>query len=538
MHYISHSVIIILFSFTTLAQTTPAAQPAVQVFHTSDRCLACHNGLVDTSGTDISIGTNWQSSMMAHSAHDPYWQAGVRREIMDHAEARGAIEDKCSSCHMPMARFMAKTAGQEGRVFKHLPIAPALTKKDILAAEGVSCTMCHQITEEKLGTEESFTAGFVVDTQTPLGQRSVFGPFDVDAGRTRVMLSSAQFVPTMKTHIQDSAFCATCHTLYTHALGPDGEVVGELPEQVPYLEWKHSAYKESRNCQSCHMPVLTKSAAISSVLGLPREGFSQHIFRGGNFFMPKIFNQNRIELGVEALPSDLNRTVNETVAHLQTKTARLAIQQANITEGRLQIDVSVKNLAGHKLPTAYPSRRVWLNLTVRDRDGRTVFTSGKLQQDGSIEGNDNDVDPEQYEPHYTLIENRQQVQIYEAIMINHQDKVTTGLLSAVGYIKDNRLLPEGFDKKTAHEDIAVRGAAAEDENFNDKGDLVSYSIAISESRSPYSIVVMLWYQPIAFRWAKNLAAYKAAETERFVGFFDQMAQESAVILTRDQKTVE
>jgi hypothetical protein len=538
MNYVVYLLIVILFSITTFAQSAPATQPVEQMFHTSDRCMACHNGLVETSGKDISIGANWRSSMMANSSRDPYWQASVRREIMDHAGARGAIEDKCSSCHMPMARFMAKTRGTEGSVFEHLPIAPALTEDDVLAANGVSCTMCHQITEEKLGTEESFTAGFVVDTQKTLGQRAVFGPFDVDTGRTRVMQSSAQFVPTMKTHLQDSAFCASCHTLYTHSLGPNGEVVGELPEQVPYLEWKHSAYKESRNCQSCHMHRLTQSAAISSVLGVLRDGFSQHIFRGGNFFMPRIFNRNRIELGVEALPSDLNRTVNETIAHLQTKTARIAIQQASVKDGLLLIDVSVENLTGHKLPTAYPSRRVWLNLTVRDRDGQIIFSSGNLKQDGSIEGNDNDADPERYEPHYTLIENEQQVQIYEAIMVNHQGQVTTGLLSGVRYVKDNRILPEGFDKNTAHEDIAVQGAAAKDTNFNDHGDSVSYPVAVDKSRSPYLVEVTLRYQPIAYRWAKNLSDYKAMETERFVEYYEQMAQESAVILAQDQVIVE
>jgi len=285
------------------------------------------------------------------------------------------------------------------------------------------------------------------------------------------------------------------------------------------------------------MPVLQNPAAISSVLGLPRDGFSQHVFRGGNFFMPKIFNLNRIDLGMEALPNDLYRTVNETIENLQTKTAKIAIQQTSITNGRLQIDVSVKNLAGHKLPTAYPSRRVWLNLTVRDQDGRIIFTSGKLKRDGSIEGNDNDIDPERYEPHYQTIESQQQVQIYEDIMVNHRGQVTTSLLSGVKYIKDNRILPRGFDKTTAHDDIAVRGIAAEDSNFNDKGDFISYFLPFNNSGSPCSVEVKLWYQPIAYRWAKNLASYEAIETKRFVGYYDQMAQESAVILAQDQVTV-
>ena len=64
-------------------------------------------------------------------------------------------------------------------------------------------------------------------------------------------------------------------------------------------------------------------------------------------------------------------------------------------------DVLVENLGGHKLPTAYPSRRSWLHLIVRDSDGRVMFESGALPPDGSIEGNDNDADPARFESHYT-----------------------------------------------------------------------------------------------------------------------------------------
>jgi hypothetical protein len=123
-------------------------------------------------------------------------------------------------------------------------------------------------------------------------------------------------------------------------------------------------------------------------------------------------------------------------------------------------------------------------------------------------------------------------------MVDHKGQVTTGLLSGVRYAKDNRLLPNGFDKKTAHEDIAVRGAAAEDTDFNDNGDTVSYSVAADESDGPYSVEVSLRYQPIAYRWAKNLSAYEAMETKRFVGYYEQTAQESAVTLAQDQKIVE
>src|SRR5688572_29979564 len=74
-----------------------------ELFQTSDRCMACHNTLSTSAGEDISIGFAWRPTMMANSARDPYWQAGVRRETIDHPRARAAIEEECSRCHMPMA---------------------------------------------------------------------------------------------------------------------------------------------------------------------------------------------------------------------------------------------------------------------------------------------------------------------------------------------------------------------------------------------------------------------------------------------------
>ena len=52
--------------------------------------------------------------------------------------------------------------------------------------------------------------------------------------------------------------------------------------------------------------------------------------------------------------------------HLETEAASLDVAQSISPEGRLLVDVTVRNLTGHKLPTAYPSRRAWLHVTVRD----------------------------------------------------------------------------------------------------------------------------------------------------------------------------
>lgn len=513
----------------------PQAPAPAPLFVTADRCMGCHNQLAGPGGEDVSFGFDWRASMMADSARDPYWQAAVRREVADHPESAAAIEDECSTCHMPMATTSARAAGRPGGVFTHLPAATAFAAAPMarLAADGVSCAMCHQIEATGLGGKESFTGGFVVDTAAAPGLRSVFGPFAVDGGRRQIMGSATGFDPGQAAHIQSSELCATCHTLITHSLGPGGEVVGELPEQVPYLEWRHSEYgREERSCQSCHMPELGGETAVTSVLGQARAQVSRHVFRGGNFLMPLILNRHRGELGVAALPQELTAVSQRSREHLETEAAGLEVAAPTVGDGVLTFEVVVANRAGHKLPTAYPSRRAWLHVEVRDGDGRSVFESGRFEPDGSIRGNDNDEDAVRYEPHWSVIERPDQVQIYEAIMEDPEGRVTTGLLTAVRYVKDNRLLPAGFDKATAASEVAVHGEAADDADFTAGGDRLTYRVPLGGARGRLEIVAELWYQPIAYRWAHNLAGYDLAEPRRFVGYFEELAGVSGVVLAR------
>src|SRR5687768_17194564 len=164
--------------------------------------MACHNGLSAASGEDVSIGTAWRASMMANSSRDPYWQASVRREVLEHPRAAAEIEDECSTCHMPMARFQARADGRHGEVFARLPSGRSDDDDDVLASDGVSCTMCHQITDDGLGSPASFTGGFVIDTTRQWGKRRVFGPHEIDAGRLRIMHSASEFQPTQGLHLR------------------------------------------------------------------------------------------------------------------------------------------------------------------------------------------------------------------------------------------------------------------------------------------------------------------------------------------------
>ncbi len=515
-------------------------------FATSDNCLACHNGLIASSGEDVSIGVSWRASMMANSSRDPYWQASVRRETIDHKAHGDAIQDECAICHMPMARASAHATGGRGQVFALAPGGKGDSDAHKLAADGVSCTLCHQIAPDKLGTRDSFVGGFVVSSRLPDGLR-MFGPYDVEKSILRTMRSVTDATPTKAEHLRQSELCATCHTLYTNAFGPSGEVVGSLPEQMPYLEWKHSAFAREldpakprqsaegaeaggRSCQSCHMPDI-ESAPIASVLGETRERLARHTFLGGNFFMLRMLNRFRASLGVIAPGPELDAAARATLRQLESDTAIIEIARAGVADGRLDADLVIRNVTGHKLPTGYPSRRVWVHLTVRDAAGAVVFESGAVDAAGRISGNDNDTDPKRFEAHYDEIRTADQVQIYESIIAGRDGAVTTGLLTATQFVKDNRLLPRGFDKASAEADIAVHGEAARDANFTDAGDRVRYSVPV-KGTGPFAVDVELRYQPISFRWADNLRGYDAAEPKRFVSYYDAMSASSSTVLAR------
>jgi hypothetical protein len=504
-------------------------------FQTSDRCIACHNGLTTSDGRDVSIGFEWRASIMANSSRDPYWQASVRRESMDHPEAAAEIEDTCATCHMPVARYAAKLRGERAQVFRHLPFSDP--KADAQQAEdGVSCSLCHQIGTARLGTPESFTGRFVIDNPDANGNHREYGPFAIDAGHTRIMQSSTEgFVPAQGNHIRQSELCATCHTLITEALGPGGKPVGRLPEQVPYQEWLHSEFKGTQSCQSCHMPSAGESVPITRVFGEPRE-LARHAFVGANFFVQRMLNRHRDELHVAALPQELTAAADHTERYLAGQAATLSIGEVRVEGGRLIADLAVGNLGGHKLPTAYPSRRAWIHLVVRDRSRRVLFESGAVNPDGSIRGNDNDADRTKFEPHYTEIRSADEVQIYESIIGDATGTVTTGLLSGVRYLKDNRLLPRGFDKASAEADIAVHGEAAADPDFVGGGDRVRYSLPVTGAGGPFEVEAELLYQPIGHRWAQNLKSYtSAAEPRRFTSYYDGMAAGATATLARARR---
>jgi len=130
------------------------------------------------------------------------------------------------------------------------------------------------------------------------------------------------------------------------------------------------------------------------------------------------------------------------------------------------------------------------------------------------------------------------VQVYEPMMVDTAGEVTKRLLFGSRYVKDNRLLPAGFDKATAPADVPVRGGARDDPDFTAGGDRVAYRIAVGEHPGPFTFEVELLYQTIAYRWAQNLRRHRAPEILRFLDYYGATAGDSPVRLAGDTAEVE
>ena len=216
--------------------------------------------------------------------------------------------------------------------------------------------------------------------------------------------------------------------------------------------------------------------------------------------MLTLLRDNAVQLDVTSANMDLS--ISRARSMLQSS-VNIQFVSASVNNGVLEARVKVQNNSGHKTPTGYPSRRMWLNFKVTDSNNNVVFESGRINANGSIDGADNDTNSTVFEPHYEVITSADQVQIYEPVMGNSDSEVTYTLLRGAQYLKDNRLTPKGFDKHAVPDDVAVRGLAFNDTDFNQGSDEITYIIPVAVAGN-LSVSVSLNYQTIAYGFLQDL----------------------------------
>ncbi|MEM7164339.1 MAG: hypothetical protein AAF581_02690 [Planctomycetota bacterium] len=514
-----------------------------ECFATSLVCAYCHsntaqsNAMRDAEHSPVAPFNLWDSTMMAHAARDPLWRAAVSVEVAANPTRRAAIEAKCLRCHSPMA------AAERQHSLSSISM-DVLYNKDApnhqLALDGVSCTACHQIDPKNLGTPESFSGGFDIFP----GKR-IYGPHAQPRGGPMVNFSGG-FTPEQGAHISKSSLCATCHTLFTKPLDKDGnEHDIEFPEQTPYLEWRNSIYNdevaspspEARTCQQCHMPQkgadgvkirtrIARNPAGRDFGGLaPRDSFSRHVFVGGNTLIPAILRDNAKALGVGTPAYAFNATIEAAKEQLRERSARVSVVDVSRAAGKLRFGVKVENLAGHKLPSAHPTRRTWLRVVIKDRDETVLFRSGGHDGNGALVDRSGKLLATErrgagYQPHYDVVRSDEQVQIFEAILGDLDGKVTYSLMQAASYLKDNRLLPRGW--RPDHPDAKATAPAGlgGDTDFVGGQDTTRYEVAVPDGQR-LAIEVTLLHQVLGSRFAAELLAWDTPEVREFAGYYEK-----------------
>lgn len=517
------AVLFLILASTTFAQRD-LNQDQNALFSGSGNCQLCHGAAstanVTGTGEDVSPPSTWRSAMMANAARDPFWQAQVISESMDLPAIKDVVQDKCTNCHMPMGHESARQLG-----------APHFTldegKADGLSMDGVSCTLCHQVEEENFGTVESFSGGYEIASE-----RVTYGPYDNPL--IQPMRNISGYTAVYSPHIEQSEHCATCHTLFTPYVDAQGQIAGEFPEQTPYLEWRASDYPAmNKHCQSCHMPALQEAIKISSLPmhSPPRSPYFQHHFVGGNAFMLEVIKTHATDIGATALDEHFDNSIARTRNQLQNNTVQLSGEVA-LAGGDLTAAIRIENLAGHKFPSGFPSRRAWLHITVRDAQQNSVFETGTWDGEGRIVDHDAGL-----ERHYARITRADQVQIYESVLGNTDDEVTARLLRAAKYLKDNRLPPVGYSDAAAESDtIGFVGGAKWDRDFNSidgkehtGGDVLHLDIDVDANAGPYSVDVEMCYQSVKPLFIDNLARYDTPETNRMTDYYDAAGSSVEVI---------
>lgn len=500
-------------------------------FASAGACDHCHGfdpaGLasVDLEGGDINVVDDWRASMMANSAKDPYWRAKVSEEVALFPQHQQEIESTCTRCHAPMGHYDALAEGAS-----HYSIAEMLA--DPVALDGVSCLACHQQLPQP---ETAQHTGHLFFDSTP----HAYGPY-VGPLVTPMALYSG-YTPEFGAHISDSKLCAGCHSLVTETIDDAGNLNGNMfVEQATWHEWLNSDYAQNgTSCQSCHLPQLPKQNVVIAA-GYdtpPRTPFGLHILAGGNTTMLKLMRDHKEALGISADHEDFEATLDQTIENLTQRSVQVQVLETSRTADTVYIDVLLRNITGHKLPSGYPARRVSVHLTCEDPNGNIVFQSGGFDAQGNIAG-----ESAPFEPHHQEISSSDQVQIYEMVMGDVNGQKTNLLNRAATHLKDNRLVPQGFGYEGALYDTTEVVLGIADEDFNhtpEEGsgtDVIHYAIPTNGYNEVLTTNIEVYYQAIPPHWTNSLFETSTPEIEAFEGMM-QTADMSPQLMRTTNTTI-
>ena len=341
--------------------------PSAQFFPAA-RCAGCHKDTHDA----------WSESLHRNAAREPFY-----KESVDILQKQRGIEftRHCESCHAPVSLFSgALTTGS--------------TESRAMDDEGVTCTVCHSTTEVRIDGTGSYTvrrpALLVREDGTPvlgdIPDEAILA--DVPAHRRAMMR------PLLRT----PEFCAACHK---SVVPPSLNGYKFLRGFSAYDEWQQSGasretvtpfYRRDQraDCRTCHMPSVASLNDRSAKNG----AIVSHRWLGANTAAPLFYGQTKqVEETITFLMDKVlhvdifalrRGTSGELFAPLETELQNFI----NVTAGEeVTAEVVIANRkAAHSFPPELRDMyEPWVEFEVIDAGGKTVFHSGFIKPDGTLD---------------------------------------------------------------------------------------------------------------------------------------------------------
>lgn len=300
------------------------------VFRDPETCRQCHPDHV----------AEWEGAMHAYAEQDPLFIA-IDNIMQNDFDGQGG--QFCTQCHT-VPGFL----GNETRVFMDAQgfhqITPGLSA---VAQRGVSCDVCHSATS--LDAPFNGQLAFVPDG-------NVRGPL------TDAMPTTAHGNIESDLH-RTGNLCVACHNTQLPI------TAAPVPLEQTANEWQ--MYKQGggdKECQDCHMPSHMGQAAVDG----PMRTVHSHTFVGADIAL------------VDGFPhaADQLQLVQTMLAQSATLTDALVQDASGNVTG---LSATIKNLAGHALPSGVTSeRRMWLEVTLKDAGGTVRYQTGMLDANGDL----------------------------------------------------------------------------------------------------------------------------------------------------------
>lgn len=375
-----------------------------------ENCTFCHGtGYSQQTGQAPETETwfAWQGSMMAQSGRDPLFYAALD---IANADVAGSGE-YCLRCHVPRGWLDGRSIGD--------PTGNSMTAQDL---EGVQCEVCHRMVDPVYTAENPDRDQFILDNlpqipPKPGNAMMVIDTADYRRGPLNINDTVGFDIHKLWNDSQDTlqspfhteaALCGTCHDIsnpllawdeaeqeYTlHALDtPLDDLSLAMPVETTYSEWLYSDYNSTEGvyapqfggnqeyvatCQDCHMRNTTGTGGHprNNIDIELRDNYPLHDMTGANTWVPEtILDHPTFGPLFEGENNQRHLALEEGIDR-----ARYMIQNAatlTVTRTGDQLNVTVVNQSGHRLPTGYiEGRRMWLQVVGYNEEGEIIYTSG------------------------------------------------------------------------------------------------------------------------------------------------------------------